>query len=100
MKKVVTVSLGASKQDFRFETDFLGQHFQVQRLGADDDIGKAWELMRRHQATADAIGLGEVGDHFHVGQNTLVNKETHRHSLISVSCTKLGKASSKTIVRR
>ena len=52
MKKVVTVSLGASKQDFRFETDFLGQHFQVQRLGADDDIGKAWELMRRHQATA------------------------------------------------
>ena len=78
MKKVVTVSLGASKQDFRFETDFLGQHFQVQRLGADDDIGKAWELMRRHQATADAIGLGEVGDHFHVGQNTLVNKETHR----------------------
>jgi predicted amino acid dehydrogenase len=78
MKKVVTVSLGASKQDFRFETDFLGHRYQVQRLGADDDIGKAWELMRRHQATADAIGLGEVGDHFHVGQSTLVNKETHR----------------------
>ncbi|HOB93630.1 MAG TPA: dehydrogenase, partial [Aquabacterium sp.] len=78
MKKVVTVSLGSSKQDFRFETDFLGQRFQVQRLGADDDIGKAWELMRRHQAAADAIGLGEVGDHFHVGQSTVVNKETQR----------------------
>jgi predicted amino acid dehydrogenase len=78
MKKVVTVSLGSSKQDFKFETDFLGHRFQVQRLGADDDVGKAWELMRRQQASADAIGLGEVGDHYRVGQDTRINKETHR----------------------
>ncbi|MBP6900686.1 MAG: dehydrogenase [Burkholderiaceae bacterium] len=78
MKKVVTVTLGASKQDFSFETDFLGQRFQVKRLGADDDTGKAWELMRRHQATADAIGLGEIGDHYQVGLRTVVNKETKR----------------------
>lgn len=78
MKKVITVSLGSSKDDFSFETQFLGQRFQVQRLGANDDMAQAWELMRRHQAEADAIGLGEVADHFHVGQNTVVNKETHR----------------------
>lgn len=78
MKKIVTVSLGSSKQDFSFDTDFLGQRFRVQRLGADDDTTKAWELMRRHQATADAIGLGEIGDHWHVGQSTVVNKETRR----------------------
>ncbi len=78
MKKVVTVSLGSSKQDFTFETDFLGQHFSVQRIGADDDMGKAWELMRRQQATADAIGLGEIGDHYQVGLRTVVNKETRR----------------------
>lgn len=77
-KKVVTVSLGSSKQDFSFETEFLGHPFQVSRVGADDDIGRAWELMRRHQAKADAIGLGEVGDHFHVGQRTVINKETAR----------------------
>ena len=77
-KKVVTVSLGSSKQDFSFQTDFLGHPFQVTRVGADDDIGQAWELMRRHQAKADAIGLGEVGDHFHVGQSTVINKETER----------------------
>ena len=57
MKKVVTVSLGSSKQDFSFETNFLGHRFKVQRLGADDDMGKAWELMRRQQTSADAIGL-------------------------------------------
>ncbi|MBX3637533.1 MAG: saccharopine dehydrogenase NADP-binding domain-containing protein [Rubrivivax sp.] len=78
MKKVTTVSLGSSKQDFSFETDFLGHRFQVRRLGADDDIGRAWELMRRQQAEVDAIGLGEVGDHYHVGQDTRINKETQR----------------------
>lgn len=78
MKKVVTVTLGSSKQDFEFETGFLGQRFLVKRLGADNDITRAWELMRRHQEHADAIGLGEVGDHFHVGQRTVINKETAR----------------------
>ena len=78
MKKVVTVTLGSSKQDFEFKTDFLGQSFSVKRMGSDDDTGKAWELMRRQQATADAIGLGEIGDHYQVGLRTVVNKETHR----------------------
>lgn len=78
MKKVVTVTLGSSKQDFEFKTEFLGQQFSVKRMGADDDTGKAWELMRRQQATADAIGLGEIGDHYQVGLRTVVNKETQR----------------------
>jgi hypothetical protein len=50
MKKVVTVTLGSSKQDFSFRTKFLGQDFQVTRLGADNDTTQAWELMRRNQA--------------------------------------------------
>ena len=37
MKKVVTVSLGSSKNDFEFETDFLGHRFSVKRL----EIGRA-----------------------------------------------------------
>jgi predicted amino acid dehydrogenase len=76
MKKVVTVTLGSSKQDFEFKTEFLGQSFSVRRLGADMDTGKAWELMRRQQASADAIGLGEISDHYHVGLRTIVNKDT------------------------
>lgn len=78
VKKVVTVTLGDSKHDFEFETEFLGQRFQVQRLGADDDVGKAWELMRRQQATADAVALGDLGDHYQVGLRTVINKETKR----------------------
>ena len=78
MKKVVTVTLGSSKQDFAFETNFLGHRFSVQRMGADNDTGKAWELLRRQQANVDAIGLGEIGDHYQVGLRTVVNKETKR----------------------
>jgi predicted amino acid dehydrogenase len=78
IKRVVTVTLGSSKRDFSFETDLLGHRFQVKRMGADDDVNRAWELMRRAQAKADAIGLGEVADHYHVGQRTVTNRETRR----------------------
>ena len=78
MKKVITVTLGAESQDFSFKTKFLGEDFQVTRMGADDDTAKAWELLRRHQNFADAMGLGEIGDHYQVGLRTVVNKETQR----------------------
>jgi predicted amino acid dehydrogenase len=78
MKKVVTVTLGPAKQDFEFETTFLGQRFHVKRLGADNNPTQAWELLRRQQTGVDAVGLGEIGDHFQVGLRTVVNKETQR----------------------
>ena len=78
MKKIVTVSLGSSKKDFEFTTEFLGQEFSIHRMGADESVTKAWELMRRQQAHADAIGLSEISDHINVGMRTLINKETRR----------------------
>jgi hypothetical protein len=76
MKKVVTVTLGSSKKDFEFKTKFLGQEFSVRRFGADKDSSKAWELMRRQQANADAIALSDMPDHYHVGLRTLINKKS------------------------
>ena len=78
MKKVITVTLGAKAQDFSFKTKFLGEDFQVTRMGANNDTTQAWELLRRHQNFADAIGLGEIGDHYQVGLRTVTNKETQR----------------------
>ena len=78
MKKVITVTLGAKAQDFTFKTKFLGEDFQVTRMGANNDTTQAWELLRRHQNFADAIGLGEIGDHYQVGLRTVTNKETQR----------------------
>ncbi len=78
MKKVISVTMGPSEQDHEFQTKFLGQDFTVQRLGADGDDGKAWELLRRHQADANAMGLGGVSDHYQVGSQTIVNKSKRR----------------------
>jgi len=74
MKKVIGVTLGSSQKDFEFTSDFLGQEYSIKRVGTDGDTAKAWELMRRYQARGDAIGLGEVTDHYHVGVRTIENK--------------------------
>ncbi len=78
MKKVVSVSLGPSSKDYKFETRFLGQEFQVRRVGTDDDEGKAWEMLRRYQSEADAIGLGMIRDHYDIGSRRQVHRETER----------------------
>jgi predicted amino acid dehydrogenase len=78
MKKVVSVSLGSSSKDYEFQTRFLGQHFQVRRVGADEDEGRAWELLRRYQSEADAIGLGMIRDHYDIGSRRHVHKDTER----------------------
>ncbi|MBI5900873.1 MAG: dehydrogenase [Rhodocyclales bacterium] len=76
MKKVVTVTLGSSKKDFEFKTKFLGQEFSVRRFGADKDSTKAWEMLRRQQANANAIALSDMPDHYHVGLRTIINKKS------------------------
>ncbi|HMU17390.1 MAG TPA: saccharopine dehydrogenase NADP-binding domain-containing protein [Thauera aminoaromatica] len=78
MKKVVTVTLGASKHDFTLDTEFLGERYTVKRFGTDGNHRKAWELLRRQQAHADAIGVGETADHYQVGLRTIVNRDTEK----------------------
>ena len=78
MKNVVTVTLGAAKHDFTLDTEFLGERYAVKRCGTDGDHRKAWELLRRQQAHADAIGVGETADHYQVGLRTIVNRDTEK----------------------
>lgn len=78
MKKVVSVSLGSSTKDYEFKTRFLGKDFHVRRVGADGDEGKAWELLRRYQSEADAIGLGMLRDHYDIGSRWEVHADTDR----------------------
>jgi predicted amino acid dehydrogenase len=78
MKKVVSVSLGSSSKDYDFKTRFLGKDFHIKRVGADGDEGKAWELLRRYQSEADAIGLGMLRDHYDIGSRWEVHADTDR----------------------
>jgi predicted amino acid dehydrogenase len=62
MKTVISISLGAGSQDFRFTTTFLGEKLRVQRLGADGSTARAVALLKQWDGKADAIGLGLTAD--------------------------------------
>ncbi len=60
MKQIVSISLGSSKTDYEFETEFLGQDFNIKRLGTDGDLEKAAEMLLQWDKNADVIGIGGV----------------------------------------
>lgn len=78
MKKVICVSLGSSEQDYEFNTEFLGQQFNIQRIGTDNDETEAWEQLQRLQSKCDAIGIGMVTDTYKVGSHSFVDTKTER----------------------
>jgi predicted amino acid dehydrogenase len=78
MKKVICVSLGSSEQDYEFDTEFLGQQFNIQRIGTDQDETEAWEQLQRLQSKCDAIGIGMVTDTYKVGSHSFVDAKTER----------------------
>ncbi len=60
MKQIVSISLGSSKTNYEFETEFLGQDFNIKRLGTDGDLEKAAEMLLQWDKNADVIGIGGV----------------------------------------
>lgn len=57
MKRVVSISLGAARRDYRCSTTLLGQSIQLQRIGVDGDWQRVAALLRRYDGTVDAISL-------------------------------------------
>ncbi len=78
MKTVVGISLGAGDQDFEFSARFLGQQFNVRRLGTNGSTAKAVKLLKHWEQHADAIGLGVVKDSYTVGSRRYVEKDSTR----------------------
>jgi predicted amino acid dehydrogenase len=60
VKQVISVSLGAAKDDYEFETEFLGQQFMVRRIGTDGSRKLAAEKLLEYDKQADAIGIGGI----------------------------------------
>lgn len=78
MKKVVSISLGPSKNDYEFKTKFLGHEFHVQRFGTDGNHKRAIQLLKHWEKKADALGLGMVKDHYAVGSRRFTQRDTER----------------------
>src|SRR5512137_2661498 len=78
MKTVVGISLGAGEQAFEFNARFLGQRFDIRRVGTDGSTAKAVKLLKHCEQRADAIGLGVVKDSYTVGSRRYVEKDSLR----------------------
>jgi predicted amino acid dehydrogenase len=60
VKQVISISLGAGKDDYEFETEFLGEQFIVRRIGTDGSREKTAEKLLEYDKEADAIGIGGI----------------------------------------
>ena len=75
MKTVIGISLGASSQNFEFNTTFLGEPLHVKRLGTDGSLAKATKLLKSWDNRADAIGLGVLKDSYKAGSHRFIEKD-------------------------
>lgn len=76
MKTVIGISLGASSQNFEFNTTFLGEPLHVKRLGTDGSLAKATKLLKSWDKRADAIGLGVLKDSYKAGSHRFIEKDS------------------------
>lgn len=78
MKRIVSVSLGSSKRDHAFETDFMGESFRIERIGTDGDWDKAIQLIRDLDGKIDAFGMGGIDLYVQLGSKRYVIKDAKK----------------------
>jgi hypothetical protein len=78
LKRVVSVSLGGSKRDHVFETDFMGEHFRIERIGTDGDWDKAINLIRELDGKVDAFGMGGIDLYVHLAGKPYIIKDAKK----------------------
>ncbi|HYL27193.1 MAG TPA: quinate 5-dehydrogenase [Candidatus Nitrosotalea sp.] len=69
MKKVVSVSLGSSSRDHRAEVTFMGEAFDISRVGTDGKLDAAIAMVRELDGHVDAIGLGGIDVYLYAGRH-------------------------------
>jgi hypothetical protein len=60
VKRVVSISLGSSSRDKKVEAEFLGQRFEISRVGTDGSIEKAKDLLRELDGRIACFGMGGI----------------------------------------
>ncbi|WP_324715972.1 hypothetical protein U7230_11460 [Carboxydochorda subterranea] len=78
MKHVVSVSLGSSKRDHRWQTELLGQPIIVERIGTDGDMQRAIDLIRELDGKVDAFGMGGIDLYIRAGRRKWAFKDALR----------------------
>lgn len=69
MKRVVSVSLGSSSRDHQAHVTFMGEEFDVSRVGTDGKLDAAIAKVRELDGHVDAIGLGGIDVYLYAGRH-------------------------------
>ena len=69
MKRVVSVSLGSSTRDHRASATFLGEEFDISRVGTDGKLDAAIAMVRELDGHVDAIGLEGIDVYLYAGRH-------------------------------
>jgi len=78
MKHIVSVSLGSSKRDHAFETDFMGEKFRIERIGTDGNWDRATQLIRDLDGKIDAFGMGGIDLYVQLGGKRYVIRDAKK----------------------
>ncbi len=78
MRKVLSISVGSSSRDHTTRHEFLGQEFELSRLGTDGDFDKAVEMYRSYDGKVDAFGVGGLEFYLQVGKRRYYFREAKR----------------------
>ncbi|MBC7076643.1 MAG: quinate 5-dehydrogenase [Syntrophomonadaceae bacterium] len=78
MKRIVSVSLGSSKRDHAFETEFMGEKFSIERIGTDGDWDKAINLIRELDGKIDAFGMGGIDLYIYIAGKRYTIKDAQK----------------------
>jgi hypothetical protein len=69
VKTVVSVSLGSSGRDHRAHVAFMGEEFDISRIGTDGKLDAAIAKVRELDGQVDAIGLGGIDVYLYAGRH-------------------------------
>jgi hypothetical protein len=78
MKHIVSVSLGSSKRDHAFETEFMGEKFRIERIGTDGDWDKAIQMIKDLDGKIDAFGMGGIDLYVQLGGKRYVIRDAKK----------------------
>lgn len=78
MRRIVSVSLGSSKRDHAFETEFMGEQFLIERIGTDGDWNKAIQLIKDLDGKVAAFGMGGIDLYIYIAGKRYVIRDAKR----------------------
>ncbi|MCS6776455.1 MAG: hypothetical protein RMJ43_00015 [Chloroherpetonaceae bacterium] len=75
MKRIVSISLGASKRDKTVRCRFFDEDFQIERIGTDGDRQRFRHLVATLDGKVDAFGVGGCDIYLYAGNRRYVFRE-------------------------